>query len=163
MYLTRGSETEEQSWFTGKIGHHFKVLTPENRELGCLGASLNRLPQGCVAVPFHWHAMEDEIFYILSGRGVFRYGEELAEVGPGDTINCPAGTQIAHQIGNPFKEDLVYLCMGTHQAHEVCGYPDNGKVMVRSTKQVGTLTEAPYMEGEPDQPNIFALWEKSKQ
>ncbi|MFT5587469.1 MAG: putative cupin superfamily protein [Cognaticolwellia sp.] len=158
MYLTRGSETREESWFTGKIGHHFKVLTPENREQECMGASLNRLPQGCVAVPFHWHALEDELFYILSGRGIFRYGEELAEVGPGDTINCPAGTGIAHQIGNPHAEDLVYLCVGGHETQEVCGYPDNGKVMVRSTKQVGILEEQPYMQGEPEAPEIFRLW-----
>jgi hypothetical protein len=52
--------------------------------------------------------------------------------------------------------------MGPHHAHEVCGSPDNGKVMVRSSKQVGTLQVAPYMEGEPEQPNIFALCEQSK-
>jgi uncharacterized cupin superfamily protein len=97
------------------------------------------------------------VFYVLSGRGVFRYGDELQEIGPGDCLSCPAGTGVAHQIANPFEEDLVFLAIGPNDPHEVCTYPDSGKVMVRALHQVGHLRQAPYMEGEPDMPKILDL------
>jgi uncharacterized cupin superfamily protein len=100
---------------------------------------------------------EDEVFFVLSGRGVLRYGDELRELRAGDCISCPAGTGVAHQIANPFDEDLVYLVMGPHDPHEVCVYPDSGKVMVRGLRRVGYLESAEYLAGEPEMPKIFDL------
>lgn len=40
-------------------------------------------------VPLHIHRREDEIFYILSGRVIFQVGEQMVEVGPGDTVYGP--------------------------------------------------------------------------
>ena len=51
-------------------------------------------------------------------------------------------------MGNPFDEDFVYLSIGPYDPHEVCGYPDSGKVMVRGVETVGTLEKKPYMDGE---------------
>ena len=94
---------------------------------------------------------------MLSGRGILRYGDELYEIGPGDCISCPADSGKAHQLANPYEEDLVYLGIGHNDPHEVCVYPDSGKVLVRGLKTVGFLREAPYQEGEPDLPRIFEL------
>ncbi|WP_158300857.1 cupin domain-containing protein [Chromobacterium sp. ATCC 53434] len=139
-------------------GGSYKPLTPVmEQQKGRLGMNLSRLPPGHSGCPFHSHALEDEIFYILSGRGVFRYGDDICEVGPGDCLSCPAGTGIAHQLANPFDEELVYLAAGPNNPNEVCRYPDSGKVMVRSLHQVGYLREAPYMDGESDPPRIFEL------
>jgi uncharacterized cupin superfamily protein len=109
--------------------------------------------------PFHYHQLEDEIFFVLSGRGVLRYGDDVRELRAGDCVSCPAGTKVAHQICNPFDEDLVYLAIGPHEPEEVCVYPDNGKVMIRGLRQVGRLEELPYLAGEPERPRIFALAE----
>lgn len=139
-------------------GGSYRVLTPTMRESGgSLGVNQTVCPPGCATVPFHWHLREDEVFFIRSGRGVFRYGDQLQAVGPGDCIACPAGTRVAHQLCNPFDEDLVYLAIGPYDPHEVCHYPDSGKVLVRGMKQVGFLRETPYMEGEPATPTIFEL------
>lgn len=116
-----------------------------------------RLPKGHVACPFHHHLREDEAFFVLSGRGVLRYGDTLWELRPGDCVSCPAGTGVAHQIANPYDEDLVYLGIGLNDPHEVCVYPDSGKIMVRAYHQVGFLRTTPYMEGESADPQIFAL------
>ena len=64
---------------------------------------------------------------------------------------------IAHQLANPFDEDLVYLAVGPNDAHEVCTYPDSGKVMVRSLKTVGYFEKAAYMHGEPGMPRILEM------
>ncbi|MED5374796.1 MAG: cupin domain-containing protein [Myxococcota bacterium] len=159
MRVVNAADAPEETHFSGDTGHHYRVLTPHNREDGSLGVSLNRLPPGKVAVPFHWHALEHEVFYILEGRGVFRYGDQLREVGPGDCLSCPAGTRTAHQLGNPFDQDLVYLGMGTHEPNEVCGYPDSDKLLVRHAQVVGRMEATPYMDGEPKTPRLLALWE----
>ena len=136
---------------------HWKVLTPHMRAAGGkLGVVQNTLPPGSVGCPFHWHAREDEVFFILSGRGRLRYGDTTRELRAGDCISCPAGTRVAHQIANPYEQDLVYLAMGPYDPHEVCGYPDSGKVMVRALKSVGRLEKTDYTEGEPNPPLILA-------
>ena len=149
---------EPLSRVMGKYGATFKPLTPSMRPRGgALGVNQMTLSTGHTTVPFHFHMREDEAFYILSGRGVLRYGDELSELRPGDCVSCPAGTKVAHQIANPFEDDLVYLAIGASDPHEVCFYPDNGKTLVRALGQIGRLTEAPYMDGEPDEPTIFGL------
>ena len=124
---------------------------------GSLGVTQSRLPPGRTMCPFHHHQREDEVFFVLAGRGVLRYGDDVRELRPGDCVSCPAGTQIAHQIANPFDEDLVYLAIGLHDPHEVCVYPDSGKVMVRSLRRIGLLQPAEYLDGEPATPKIFEL------
>jgi uncharacterized cupin superfamily protein len=129
-----------------KIGEHwgaaFKILTPGMRPRGgSLGVNLMRVPKGRTTTPFHTHACDDELF----------------ELRVGDCVSCAAGTGVAHQIANPHDEELVYLAIGTHAPHEVCTYPDSGKVMVRTLQKVGRLEPLPYMEGEPARPKVFDL------
>ncbi|MFM0592774.1 MULTISPECIES: cupin domain-containing protein [Paraburkholderia] len=151
-------------------GGAWKPLTPAlDASPGRLGANLSRVPPGRTACPFHTHAREDEVFFVLSGRGIFRHGDTVQEIRTGDCISCPAGTGVAHQLANPFDEDLVYFAVGLNDPHEVCTYPDSGKVMIRSLKTVGRLTEAPYMDGEPDRPKVLDLaqsfvagWERAE-
>jgi len=139
-------------------GGGFKPLTPALDALkGRLGANVSRVPPGRTGCPFHTHAREDEVFFVLSGRGVFRYGEQLHQIRAGDCIACPAGSGVAHQIANPFDEDLVYLGVGLNDPHEVCTYPDSGKVMVRCLKTVGRLVKTDYMDGETGMPRILSM------
>ncbi len=155
-------QAEEVFHQHGRWGGSYKVLTPSMRPAGgSLGVNQTRVKPGCACVPFHWHLREDEVFFIQSGTGVLRYGEALIPLRPGDCVSCPAGTKVAHQIANTGDEDLVYLAIGPYDPHEVCGYPDNGKVMVRGVKTVGFLEKADYMAGESEVPAIFALLAKS--
>jgi len=157
MNVVNVDEAEWEVWEEGRWGHAFRVLTPGNRERSGLGMSQNRLRPGFASCPFHWHEREDEIFFIQSGRAIWRYGDAIREVGPGDCLSAPAGRKVGHQLANPFDEDCIYLAIGPHDPHEVCGYPDTGKVMVRSLGQVGRLEQTPYMDGEPEIPLIFEL------
>jgi uncharacterized cupin superfamily protein len=142
----------------------YKVLTPGMTDRGGkLGANETTLPPGGVTCPFHYHLREDEIFYVLRGRGVLRYGDTLQEIGPGDCISCAAGTKVAHQVANPFDEELVSLGFGDYDSHEGCVYPDAGKIFVRGVGKVGYLEKADYMHGEPSPPEIFALIEKARE
>ncbi|MEO8183627.1 MAG: cupin domain-containing protein [Deltaproteobacteria bacterium] len=135
-----------------------RPLTPFMRPKGGkLGVSHLRLPPGRTVCPFHSHQLEDEVFFVLSGKGILRYGDDVREICAGDCVSCPAGTGIAHQIANPFEEDLVYLAIGPHEPNEVAVYPDSGKILVRSLKRVGYLEATEYLRGELEVPKIFAL------
>jgi uncharacterized cupin superfamily protein len=148
-------QLEETPYVDGEHwGSHDKRLTPDKASLG---VNYVRLPRGRAGCPFHSHQLETEVFIVVSGRGILRYGDELRALVPGDCVYCAAGTGIAHQLANPFEEDLVYYAIGPREPNEVCVYPDNGKVMVRSLQKHGYLTPAPYMEGEPELPAIFEL------
>jgi uncharacterized cupin superfamily protein len=116
-----------------------------------------RLPPGRTTVPFHYHLREDEAFFVLSGRGVLRYGDDIREIRAGDCVSCPAGTQVGHQIANPFDQDLIYLAIGPRDPHEVCVYPDTNKVQVRGIQRLGRIEAMEYFEQEPEPPKIFEL------
>jgi uncharacterized cupin superfamily protein len=139
-------------------GAHFKPLTPSMRPGGGnLGVNHMRLPKGRSLCPFHYHQREDEVFYILSGRGLLRYGDTVRTLRAGDCVSCPAGTGKAHQIANPHDEDLVYLAIGPRHPDEVCVYPDTGKVMVRSLGKIGQIEAQGYMDGELERPAILDM------
>jgi len=153
------ADVAESAWNHGEHwGSSDKPLTPALApKMGHLGVVATRIKPGMSGCPFHAHQIEDEVFFVLSGRGLFRYGEDIQEIRAGDCISCPAGTGVAHQLANPFEEDLVYLAIGMNDPNEIALYPDTGKIMVRSLHKVGALAEQPYMEGEADLPKIFSL------
>lgn len=141
-----------------EYGQAFKPLTPLlDAKGGRLGINQTRVPPGRVACPFHYHQREDEAFFVLSGRGLLRYGEHVYPLRAGDCVSCPAGTRTAHQIANPYDEDLVYLAIGPNDPDEVCVYPDSGKVLVRSLGAVGAFEKRPYMDAEPSPPRVLTL------
>ena len=50
----------------------------------------------------------------------------------------------------------MYLGIGPHDPHEVCGYPDSGKVLVRGMNAVGRLQNTAYIDGEPNPPIVLS-------
>ncbi|MET0936225.1 MAG: cupin domain-containing protein [Luteibacter sp.] len=131
-----------------------KHAGPGRFGMGRLGMNARRVPPGHSACPAHTHLMADEIFVVLEGKGVFRYGDDVFDIGPGDCISCPADTGIAHQIANPAtpeaKGDLVYLAIGAEPPADVCTYPDSGALVVDGLGRHGFLREAGYYEGQPE-------------
>ncbi|MGM0586376.1 MAG: cupin domain-containing protein [Pseudomonadota bacterium] len=126
-----------------------------------LGARLVETPPGKRAWPFHCHHANDEIFVILEGRGMLRFGDEEWPVSAGDVAVCPAGgPERAHQlIAGP--EGLRYLAISSMREPEVMEYPDSAKVTVfagaapggdRAARRVSATWRAAetvdYWEGE---------------
>jgi uncharacterized cupin superfamily protein len=130
-----------------------KAAGPGRFGMGRLGMNARRVPPGHSACPAHTHLMADEIFVVLEGQGLFRYGDRVYEISPGDCISCPADTGIAHQIANPVTPggtgDLVYLAIGAEPPGDVCTYPDSGALVIDGLARHGFLREADYYEGQP--------------
>lgn len=73
-----------------------------------IGANVTTVPPRKTVFPFHHHHANEEHFFVLSGTGVLRYGDEWHEVGPNDYIYCqPGGAEHAHQLINSGDVDLV--------------------------------------------------------
>lgn len=94
-----------------------------------LGYSYDVVPPGKTGCPFHSHRAEEEMFFIVRGTGLLRYGAETRRIRAGDFIGCPTGgPETAHQIVNDSGEELAYISVSTMMPAEVCEYPDSGKI-----------------------------------
>jgi uncharacterized cupin superfamily protein len=94
-----------------------------------LGYTYDVVPPGKSGCPFHSHRGEEEMFFIVRGTGLLRYGAETRAVRAGDVICCPVGgPETAHQLINDSPGELAYLSVSTRLPLEICEYPDSGKV-----------------------------------
>ena len=124
-----------------KHGEHYESLDAgisENLGLTQIGAVYCEVPPGKSACPFHVHHVEDEMFYILEGSGVYRFGETKYPIGAGDFLGAPrGGPEFAHKIINTGDTPLKYLAISSKADTEVCEYPDSGKFLVSSKRSLG--------------------------
>ncbi|KAL1696151.1 RmlC-like cupin domain-containing protein [Schizophyllum commune] len=90
--------------------------------LQSVGVHLCTLAPHTQSSTIHWHEIDEEWFYILSGNAkLVLYDsdsktETEREVGPGDFIGCKAGTEgkaTAHAFRTT-AEEMKYLCGGTN-------------------------------------------------
>ncbi len=66
------------------------------------------LAPGC-KTECHVHHAVEEIYYFLSGTGRILAGDEMLNVGPGDSVVHVPGKR--HQTWNTGNEPLVFLCV----------------------------------------------------
>ena len=126
--------------------------------LSKIGARYIEVPPGKSAFPFHVHHVLEEMFFVLEGKGSYRFGEATYEVGPGDVLGAPCGgSKFAHKLINTGDSTLRYLAISTRSATDVCEYPDSGKFGVWT--HFGELEfgfvghpedSRDYWDGEPD-------------
>ena len=115
-----------------------------------LGYRIVVLPPGKSGWPAHVHHVNEEMFFILDGKGIIRLGTERLPLKAGDFVCCPAGGN-AHQISNDSAEELRYLAVSTMESPEVVEYPDSGKF--------GVVVRKPG--APPDKPDFAFLGRKS--
>lgn len=121
LQLEHGAKGDKFEWRSARIG---PLLGAKD-----LGYSYDVVPPGKRACPFHSHRAEEEMFFIVKGRGTLRYGNETRKVRAGDIICCPTGgPETAHQLVNDSDEDLAFLSISTMAPAEVCEYPDSRKI-----------------------------------
>ena len=119
--------------FTRELSHgdRFEAkLAPIGARLGAkkLGYNLTVVAPGKRAFPFHCHHANEEMFFILAGRGTLRFGSAEYPVREGDVIACPpGGPEVAHQLINTGSDALKYLAVSTAIDTDIWQYPDSGK------------------------------------
>jgi uncharacterized cupin superfamily protein len=100
-----------------------------------LGFHLFRLPPGKEPNIYHAHWCEEEFYYILSGQGTIRIGDETHEVGPGDFMAFPAPS-VPHVLRNTSDSDLVCLVGGERREIEIGEFPEQDKLLIRAGKKM---------------------------
>lgn len=108
-----------------------------------LGFNITVVPPGKRPFPFHAHRGNEEMFFILEGKGSIRIGSEMHKIRAGDFISLPPGRESAHQIINDSRAPLRYLAVSTMEIPEVVEYPDSEKLGVIA----GTPGGRPAAEG----------------
>lgn len=76
-----------------------------------MGASLWELKPGAPGMRWHMHYGAEELFFVLSGRPVFRTAEGEEELAPGDFVFCPEGRAGLHAYSNPHDEPARVLAV----------------------------------------------------
>lgn len=99
-----------------------------------LGYNLTEIAPGRRAFPRHSHRVNEEMFFVLSGEGELKFGNETHPIRSGDVIACPpGGPEVAHQIRNTSNSTtLRFLAVSTMEWPEIVECPDSGKFGVRS-------------------------------
>jgi len=122
-----------------------------------LGYNLTVVPPGKKAVPYHNHRNNEEMFFIVEGEGLLRFGGAEYPLRKNDFIACPpGGREVAHQIINTGNNELKYLAVSTMDPVEIGEFPDSDKIVslvgqgpnweLRHISRADLVVD--YMEGE---------------
>lgn len=108
---------------------------------------------GKSAYPYHWHVMNEEVFYIIRGEGLLQTPEGVRPVAPGDLIYFPACEAGAHKLTNTSQtQPLAYIDFDIVHSPEICFYPDSKKIGVFTKSGLSKIfrqsDEADYFDGE---------------
>jgi uncharacterized cupin superfamily protein len=95
-----------------------------------LGASVWELPPGQAAYPYHFHRIQEELLFVLSGRPALRTPDGWRDLAPGETVAFLVGERGAHQLVNRTDEDVRLLVVSPGGMPEILVYPDSDKVGV---------------------------------
>jgi mannose-6-phosphate isomerase-like protein (cupin superfamily) len=63
----------------------------------------------------HRHGSSEEVYFVLSGSGRFRVGDEVFDVGPEDVVYCSPDAMRAWEAG---PDGLEMLAFGAHTEDE---------------------------------------------
>ena len=85
----------------------FPITIPEGGSVFTMVTQLELEPGASVG--YHKHSIDEEVYYIVSGKGLYcEEGEEI-EVGAGDIMLCRQGC--SHGIKNIGDSKLIYGAM----------------------------------------------------
>lgn len=135
-------DSEERGPETGLV--HRTFWRPDNARMG---ATLWDLGPGASGMRWHMHYPGEEMFFVLSGRPVFRTADGEEELAPGDFVFCPEGRAGLHAYSNPHDEPARVLGIGWGTFPDVVAYPEHGYAWV--------ATRPPRRAADPADPGII--------
>jgi uncharacterized cupin superfamily protein len=101
----------------------------------------------------HMHFGAEEMFFVLSGRPVFRNRQREEQLTPGDFVSCPEGRAGAHAFSNPSDEPAQILAISAGSFPDVVAYPEHGYAWV------ATRDPDPALLARGGDPGIIARFE----
>jgi len=123
VHEARGSSYPEP--FRSRMGDRVKRRLGDACGLTKFGVNLVTLGPGGQSALRHWHTLEDEFVYVLSGEVVLvsDTGEQTLRVGT--CAGYPAGKRDAHHFINRSGAPATYLEVGSRIDGDNSFYPDD--------------------------------------
>lgn len=94
-----------------------------------LGYRVATLAPGKSFCPMHWHEINEEFFFVLSGSPSIRSLRGTVQCRPGDFIAFPVGERGTHELRNDSTQPATVILVGGNETAEICRYPDSQKVL----------------------------------
>jgi uncharacterized cupin superfamily protein len=120
------SELPAESWYAGTDREIRGRALCDVGGTARVGVGYLELAPGCHTGPAHWHSLEEEHLFVLSGHGTLHLGSESFALRAGTYVCFPAGQAVAHYLSNAGAEPLTYLMIGERIDGDVVTYPDAG-------------------------------------
>jgi len=95
-----------------------------------LGYRVSTLDPGQLFCPFHSHAREEEMFFVLEGEPTVRMLSGRIRCRKGDFVALPVGESGTHQLLNESDAPVTVLLLARTEKTEACYYPDSDKLLV---------------------------------
>ena len=116
--------------FRSRMGDRVKRRLGDACGLTKFGVNLVTLGPGGQSALRHWHTLDDEFVYVLSGEVVLVTNEGSQVLRAGMAAGYPAGTKDAHHFVNRSKAPATYLEIGTRIEGDNAFYPDDDLLWV---------------------------------
>lgn len=144
--VTRGSDYPAP--LAEEFADRLRTRLGDAAGLTTLGVNLTTLPPGCRSSLRHWHEVEDEMVYVLSGVLTLIDDTGESEIGPGEAAGFPGGDANAHCFENRGSEPVTMLEIGTRPREDRCHYAEHDLV----AHDRDGLTEYRRRDGTPVTP-----------
>jgi uncharacterized cupin superfamily protein len=125
------SRGENNSW-------HAKEASPP-AVLGKGKAIIVEVAPGNLAFSYHYHQLQEEVFYIIEGQGVLETIDGDIPVQAGDTLSFPVGLGGSHAMKNCSNAPLIYIDFTTVSPIEIACLPKANKIKVTHANTFGKL------------------------
>ncbi|MGZ8203395.1 MAG: cupin domain-containing protein [Burkholderiales bacterium] len=119
----RGSSYPEP--FRSRMGDRAKRKLGDACGLTRFGVNLVTLGPGGQSALRHWHTLEDEFVYVLSGEVVLVTDRGEQTLAAGMCAGYPAGSRDAHHFVNRSAAPATYLEIGNRVDGDNAFYPDD--------------------------------------
>jgi uncharacterized cupin superfamily protein len=118
--------------YRSRMGDRAKRRLGDACRITKFGVNLVTLAPGGQSALRHWHTLEDEFVYILSGEVVLisQEGEQILKAGM--CAGYPAGTRDAHHFINRSNAPAQYLEIGNRIDGDNAFYPDDDLMWVET-------------------------------
>lgn len=114
--------------------------------LGDFGVNQVELPPGAWSSQRHWHTLEDEFIYVLTGELTLVNDLGQERLGPGMFAGFPAGEENGHHLVNNGNSPATYLEIGSRKHGDEAFYPDVDLQWVNDKGGENTFT---HRDGTP--------------
>jgi uncharacterized cupin superfamily protein len=101
-----------------------RIRLGDAAQLTQFGVNLCTLPPGAWSSQRHWHTLEDELIYVVSGEIVLVTDDGEETLRAGDSAGFKAGDKDGHHFQNRSGADVVILEIGTRVDGDTAYYPD---------------------------------------